>query len=121
MSPKAAIKAVYDKTGGIVNSKTLSELPRDRRQAYNAKSHSKSTSSVTSNQHKDLVYDLLEQHYGSLKSFVRNVSFDDALLCILATDQQLADVERFCTSQGSVKCSVFGIDPTFNLGDFLSL
>ena len=88
MSPKAAIKAVYDKAGGIVNSKTLSEVPRDRRQAYNAKSHSKSISSITSNQHKDLVYDLLEQHYGSLKNFVRNVSFDDTISCILATDQQ---------------------------------
>ena len=66
MSPKAAIKAVYDKAGGILNSKTMSEVPRDRRQAYNAKSHSKSTSSITSNQRKDLVYALLEQHYGSL-------------------------------------------------------
>ena len=70
MSPKAAIKAMYDKAGGIVNSKTLSEVPRDRRQAYNAKSHNKSTSSITSNQQKDLVYDLLEQRYGSLKDFV---------------------------------------------------
>lgn len=118
MSPKAAIKAVYDKAGGIVNSKTLSEIPRDRRQAYNAKSHNKSTSSITSNHQKDLVYDLLEQHYGSLKTFVRNVSFDDAVSCILATDRQLADVERFCTSRASTKSSVFGIDPTFNLGDF---
>lgn len=118
MTPKAAVKAVYDKAGGIVNSTSLSEVPRDRRQAYNAKSHNKSTSSIASNQHKDLVYDLLEQHYGSLKMFVRNVSFDDAVSCVLATDQQLVDVERFCTSKTSGKSSVFGIDPTFNLGDF---
>ena len=64
------------------------------------------------------MYDLLEQHYRSLKNFVQNVSFDDAISCILVTDRQLADVEQFCTSQASAKCSAFGIDPTFNLGDF---
>ncbi len=39
-------------------------------------------------------------------------------MCILATDQQLSDIERFCANGQSTNCSVLGIDPTFNLGDF---
>ncbi len=86
--------------------------------AYNAKSHSHSTSGIASNQQKDLVYDLLEQHYGSLKTFVRTVSFGDSVTFVLATDEQLADIQRFCCDRGSTNSSVLGIDPTFNLGDF---
>ena len=36
-------------------------------------------------------------------------------MCILATDQQLVGMERFCTGNPS---SVLSIDPTFNLGPF---
>ena len=118
MAPKAAVKQVYDNAGGVTNLSSLSEVPRNCRQAYNAKSHNHSTSGIASNQQKDLVYDLLEQHYGSLKTFVRTVSFDDSVMCVLTTDQQLSDIERFCCNQGSTNSSVFGIDPTFNLGDF---
>ena len=36
-------------------------------------------------------------------------------MCILATDQQLVDMKRFCTRDVS---SVLSVDPTFNLGAF---
>ncbi len=39
---------------------SLSELPRNRRQAINAKSQANSTSGIASNGNKDLIYDLLE-------------------------------------------------------------
>ena len=118
MAPKEEVRMVYEKAGGVVSANSLSELPRDRRQAYNVKRYSECTSGIASNQHKDLIYDLLEQHFGSLKQFVRNVSFDDAVSCVLFTNQQLYDVERFCTNKGSITNSVFGVDPMFNLGDF---
>ena len=118
MAPKEAVKMVYEKAGGVVGASSLSELPRDRRQAYNLKSHSQCVSGVGSNHHKDLIYDLLEQHFGSLKQFVRNVLFDDAVSCVLFTDQQLHDIKRFCTNKGLAANSVLGVDPTFNLGDF---
>ena len=118
MTPKVAVKQVYDKAGGVMNIQSLSEVPRDRRQACNAKSHKHSTSEIASNQNKDLVYDLHDQHYRSLKTFVRNVSFDDSILCVLATDLQLRDIERFCANRGFTCTSVLGVDPTFSLGDF---
>lgn len=118
MPPKSAIKEVYDRAGGVLNAQSFSEVPRDRRQAYNAKSCQHTTSGIASNHSKDLVYDILEQRYGSLKSFVRNVSFDDSVMCVLSTDQQLLDIERFCANSDSLHNSVLGLDPTFNLGDF---
>ena len=39
MAPKAAVKRVYDNAGGVTNLSSLSEVPCNRRQAYNAKSH----------------------------------------------------------------------------------
>ena len=118
MTPKEAVNMVYEKVGGVVSANSLSELPRDRRQGYNLKSHNQCTSGIGSNHRKDLIYDLLQQRFGSLKDFVRNVSFDDAVSCVLFTDQQLYDIERFCTNRGSTTNSVFGVDPTFNLGNF---
>ena len=82
------------------------------------KSHNHCTSGIASSKHKDLVYDLLEQHFGSLNNFVRNVSFDDSVSCVLFTDQQIYDIDRFCANTGSTNTSVLGVDPTFNLGEF---
>lgn len=56
-SPKCAVKHVYSKAGGVVNANSLSELPRNRRQAINAKSLGNTTSGIASNGNKDLVYD----------------------------------------------------------------
>lgn len=118
MSPKIAIKTVYDNAGGVINAQSLSEIPRNRRQAVNSRSQGSSTSGITSNMNKDLIYDLLEQNFKSLKTFVRSVTFNDTVACVLASDQQLYDLERFCANDQSHRSSVFGIDPTFNLGDF---
>ena len=47
--------------------------------------------------------------------FVRAVEAAPGPMCVLATNQQLVDLERFCTGQ---EASVASIDPTFNLGPF---
>ena len=67
MAPKEAVRQVYEKAGGVLNASSLRELPRDRRQAYNVKIH---TSGIASNHHKDLIYDLLEQRFGTLNSLL---------------------------------------------------
>ena len=98
VSPRSAIKTVYDDAGGIINVHSISELPRNLRQATNAKSQVNSVSSISSNGNKDLIYDLLEQNFKSLKTFVRSVSFDSSVACVLASEQQLRDLERFCAN-----------------------
>ena len=41
---------------------------------------------------------------------------DTSPSCVLATDKQLCDLQRFCTHPGNF--CVLGIDPTFKLGKF---
>ena len=48
--------------------------------------------------------------------FVRIVTASPEPMCVLATDQQLADLKRFSTNSNSF--CVVSIDPTFSLGDF---
>ena len=96
---------------------TISVIFPEIEDRHTISSHDQCTSGISSNNHKDLIYDLLQQRFGSLKDFVRIVSFDDTVSCVHFTDQQLNDIERFCTNRGSTTNSVFGIDPTFNLGN----
>ena len=76
------------------------------------------TSSLTSKCDKDVVYELLEQHYVSEKGYVCNVNFAEGVMSVVGTDQQFKDIVRFCASENMAYGSVLGIDPTFNLGDF---
>lgn len=48
---------------------------------------------------------------------VREVVAAPEPTCILATDQQLADLDRFCCAPRPCN-AILGIDPTFSLGDF---
>ena len=48
--------------------------------------------------------------------FVQDVTCAPEPMAVLATDQQLFDMERFCCD--SFKFSILGIDPTFNLSEF---
>ena len=118
MSPKKVLNETYSKAGGLLQMSSSGEVGRNLRQIYNFKSSLGSTSSLTSKCDKDLVYDLLEQHYVSNKGFVRNVNFSDGVMSVVGTDQQFDDILRFCTSENMDYGSVLGIDPTFNLGDF---
>ena len=48
-------------------------------------------------------------------AFIRSVEASPEPMCVLAINQQLNDLQRFCTNSPS---SVLLIDPTFNLGPF---
>ena len=118
MKPKDIVDMTYSNAGGVLNKKSASEVCRDRTQVYNMKGYSSSTSNLTSNCNKDLVYDLLEQNFSSESDFVRSVCFDDCVMSVVGLEQQFNDIERFCACEDQSSGSVLGIDPTFNLGDF---
>ena len=48
--------------------------------------------------------------------FICSVQAAPEPTCVLASDYQLNDIDRFCTNPQQF--SILGIDPTFNLGDF---
>ena len=119
MQPKEVVDTTYKHAGGVLNVKSSSEVCRDRTQVYNMKRYKGCTSrGLSSNCNKDLVYDLLEQHYSSESNFVRNVGFDDSVMSVVGLEQQFDDIERFCACDDPTRGSVLGVDPTFNLGDF---
>ena len=64
-SPKQVLSSTYESAGGVLEMKSSGEVGRNLRQVYNMKASQGSTSALTSNCEKDLVYDLLEQHYTS--------------------------------------------------------
>ena len=53
-----------------------------------------------------------------LKPFIRRVQVTPEPSCIVASDRQLNDLVRFCTTQ-FLPASVLCIDTTFNIGNFL--
>ena len=117
-APKEVISKTYEKAGGMLNMASCSEVGRDLRQVYNMKSSLGSISGLTSNCDKDLIYDLLDQHYHSASEFVRSVNFAEGIMSLVGTNQQFSDLSRFCACNRSIRGSVLGIDPTFNLGGF---
>ena len=102
-----------------MKAKSLEELPRNRTQVSNVRRKFDSTSSLCSKKsNRDPLFIVMEQskiHDGKDK-FVRTVTACPEPMCVLATNQQLNDLVRFCTNPSQF--SVLSIDPTFSLGDF---
>lgn len=117
MKPKDIISKTYKEAGGMLNMSSCSQVGRNLKQVYNMKQYQGTTSGLTSNPNKDLIYDLLEQNCHSAGGFVRSVNFDDGIVSVVGTDEQFHDISRFCGRHVEEK-SVLGVDPTFNLGDF---
>ena len=66
----------------------------------------------------DQLFTVMEQTYSDdpAHKFIRAVNAAPEPAVVVATDKQLHDVVRFCTSP--IDFSVLTIDPTFSFGDF---
>ena len=51
------------------------------------------------------------------QEFIRDVNLVPELSVFVASDQQLKDIERFCTKVSSF--SIFGIDIIYSIGNFM--
>ena len=119
--PIKILEAVENKIGGVMQAQSSCDLPRDRRQVYNFKKAEKvkqedslMTSGISRNDTLAHIMNTCKQGSG-VNAFIRSVEAAPEPMCLLATDQQLIDVERFCTDNES---SVLSVDPTYNLGSF---
>ena len=122
--PKIVVSEVCKEMGGSIEAGSASELPRNRRQVYNARQQS-STSSATDSTasgstRSDPIFELIKQCKEDMlpngRKFVRSVSIDPTPSCILASESQLKDLKRFCTDPA--ESCVLGVDSTFDLGKF---
>lgn len=115
--PKDTIATVYDSQDGMVHAKSRGELPRNRMQVSNAKRNNFTSLSLCSNKSlKDPLFVVMEQCKLQDDKFVRTVTVCPEPMCLLASDQQLDDLVRFCTD--SKQFSVISIDPNISMGDF---
>jgi hypothetical protein len=97
-----------------LNASSCGSLPRNKKQVANIKSASKPNCSE-----RDPLFAIIEQckrEESQVQPFIRNVQGAPDAMCVLASNNQLQDVIRFCCDQQLF--SVFGVDPTFNLGEF---
>lgn len=121
-APQKALRDVEQLKGGVMGAASSAcDLPRNRQQIHNLKYSAKNHSDLqtsSGSQWTDVLAHVMQMCKDSANSdsvFVRSVEAAPEPMCVLATDQQLVDPERFCTGSPS---SVLCIDPTFNLGPF---
>ena len=110
----------------MVAAESAGELPRGRPQAYYTKtklqeqevnvSLNKATSVASKT--RDMLFVVMEQCKVAQKNdlFVQDVICALEPMAVLCNEQQLIDINRFCCQPFNF--CIFGIDPTFNLGEF---
>ena len=118
--PLRVLREIENMQGGVMGAKSGCDLPRNRRQVYNAKQANKVGgetvySSIPRRDTLAEVMQMCKDTSSGTDAFIRSVEAAPEPMCVLATSQQLADIERFCTASPS---SVLSVDPTFNLGPF---
>ena len=111
--PTKAFNKVFDDCGGILGCVSIGDMPRNRKQMRNARYKLSDPQP-----RKDALYEIMKMcidGQSRADPFVRCVQAAPEATCVLATNGQLHDMERFCTNPE--KFSILGIDPTF-LGEF---
>ena len=113
-----ALREIENVRGGVMNAKSGCDLPRDRKQVHNLKYASKTrpctSTNIPSTDVLAHVMQICKESSGS-DAYVRSVEAAPEPMCIVSTDQQLLDMERFCTGESAC---VLSVDTTFNLGPF---
>ena len=110
MPPLQVLAEVENKAGGILGAKAGCDLPRNRQQVYNAKKSHKTQSDTLAE-----IMRVCKETIATSDAFIQSVEAAPEPMCVLATPQQLTDLERFCTAE---RFCVLSADPTFNLGPF---
>ena len=122
-TPKHVVSKVFNDKGGLIQASSVGQLPQDRNQAYYLKHKMRekdfqvASGSSSSSGSCDILFVIMEQCKNAEKGvrFVQHVTCAPEPMAVLCTSRQLLDVERFCDATGFC---IFGIDPTFNLGNF---
>ena len=110
-TPSQTFDEVFEEGGGLLEVKTMSDVPKDRQQKRNLK-RSLSTPWPAD---KDKLFSLIERAKND--DVVRVIKVMPEPLVVVYTNEQLEMMKKYC--RNAQKFSIFGIDATFKLGDFL--
>uniref|UniRef100_A0A1X7V9K3 Uncharacterized protein n=1 Tax=Amphimedon queenslandica TaxID=400682 RepID=A0A1X7V9K3_AMPQE len=122
VSPNKAIQKVTAARGGLMNSKSAGKLPLRQQQIYNKNQKRKlefsPSNGCTRGSGRNLLYVIMQQCKltDKIDRYIQEVTCAPEPMAILATQQQLFDLEWFCC--GNEEFCVMGVYPTFKLGDF---
>lgn len=111
--PKEAFHKSLEESGGILQLTSAGGHARNVRQLTNMKQRNKESAG---DDFVELLQMLKEDARNPDTAFVRKVDTSSDPCVVLASNQQLQDVERFCTNPA--KFAVLGVDATFNFGKF---
>jgi len=87
--PKKVYQKLYDTSGGLLKSESISKEPRNLKQIYNVKASAK--------KNKDELFELVEQIKSNDK-YIKELCIGESIQYILASDDQLIDLERQVTN-----------------------
>ena len=113
----SSIRRSFEDAGGLLGFQSHGVLPRNRQQISDVKRNAKPKKD------KDEMCKLIEMsrlEASQLKPFMRRVQVTPEPSCIVASDRQLNDLVRLCTTQFRqfLPASLLCIDTTFNNGNF---
>ena len=112
-TPKEAFHKSLKESGGILHLTSAGGHARNVRQVTNIKQRNQES---PGDDFVELLEMLKEDARNPETAFLRKVDNSSDPCVVLACNQQLQDVERFCTN--SAKFGVLGVDATFNFGKF---
>lgn len=121
MGPKDTIQHVTEEVGGVLQAIGPGQLPRSERQVTNIirREKLKSRCANSSNEADDLFVIMQRAHSeDSSAQFIRAIRAAPDPAIVLADNNQLNDMVRFCTSSVTGSFCILTIDPTFSLGEF---
>lgn len=110
LGPSSIYDELYEDGGGVMKKAASSLVPRGIAQVKYERSKLRKQHS------KDTLAELIYKCKQSKGEFVHAVQISPAVRVVLATDSQLEDVVKFCCKPE--RFSVFGIDVTYDIGDF---
>ena len=118
---REAAQEVIKERGGIMKINNAGEFPRNRSQVYNINKKTKSKKSGVDFTHNDPLLRIItkarEEQMGRAENiFIREVPLFPEPIVFLASDQQLEDIERFCTNPA--RFCILGVDATFQIAGF---
>ncbi|CAG2188668.1 unnamed protein product [Mytilus edulis] len=114
---KETFDVIFEDAGGMKHVSSPLELPRNTKQIYNVKQTQKS---AVAGKDRDSMFQLIKackDQQSLADPYIRVVQCAPEFCCICSSDLQLMEMDMFLTNPS--ECTIMGIDPTFNLGEFV--
>ena len=117
LGPREAVPQTKANGGGVTKVESSAQIPRGERRAKYVTKTLTSSEQQFDGKNGDKVLSVLCRMKEENSGLIRDVSMGrDSLSIVLASDVQLAEMEKFCTEE--VMFTAMQIDPTFNLGPY---